>query len=347
MNPPSESTHITQRLETGRKCLEELADIASQLENAKEGLVRSSYLGDNLDEVPQPLRKLWESLDKDISALSKNALIEELAKLERLLTVRLSALMPLIDAICTADERGADIKLENARRQLADLSRLASTALAIRLLARRRRYDVPPANLPVNSGALRDRAQRVKAVERKHKLAVLSQIKEMVEATTAMMNMEGIDNDTRKMLKSVLRDLQSNAKHLANGGSISTLPVPIEHVEMQDETTEPELDELTLVSDTNDTAAPFNPATLNQTNTATLPAPPAIASPPTAQSPRRPVSFIATQSIKPSYSPFRFWRQLRTWMQAPIGVTWSQAGAMLRTAELKDSSARRTRVVGK
>ena len=50
MNQSGDISNISQRLEVGRKALETLASIASQLENAKDGLVRSAYLTANIDE---------------------------------------------------------------------------------------------------------------------------------------------------------------------------------------------------------------------------------------------------------------------------------------------------------
>jgi hypothetical protein len=381
MLPSGDSSHISQRLEVGRKALETLASIAAQLENAKDGLVRSAYLTANIEELPPGIRRLWESLDKDVMVMSAQDLAAKLLQLERLLTVRLAAVMPAVERICASDDRGEETKFGGMRAQLQDLSRLASTALAIRLLAHRKHFKFPPSQLPISSDVLRDKAQRVKKIERVHKLRVITHMKDMVKATTGMLGTAGLDAATKSMLQGVLRDLQSNARHLANGGSFASLPVPIEEVEMS-EGDQGDVNELTLADDKpmfENAEPPKSPAKVQPT-AQPLPASrkeaPSKAVPTKAEptklsatnpsatnaSAKKPSSLqptagqtvpskstqvvqpktsvptsrkVRTQMIKahapaaPLNPVLRLWRHLRTWMKAPMGVTWSEARLMM------------------
>src|SRR5882757_2972892 len=99
MTQSADNSQISQRLEAGRMYLESLAKMASQLENAKDGLVSSAYLTSDLEKVPAGLRKLWESLDKSVATLSAQDLVARLVQLEELLAEQLTALMPLIEKI--------------------------------------------------------------------------------------------------------------------------------------------------------------------------------------------------------------------------------------------------------
>jgi hypothetical protein len=349
MNPSGDISNISQRLEVGRKALETLASIASQLENAKNGLVRSAYLTANIDELPPGIRRLWESLDKDVMLMSAPELAKKLQHLERMLAVRLATVIPTVDKICAAENHGEEIEVGGMRAQLHDLSRLASTALAIRLLAHRKNFKFPPGQLPISADVLRDKAQRVKKIERVHKLRVLTHIHDMVKATVGMLSNESVDATTKTMLRSVLRDLQSNARHLADGGSFSNLPVPIENVELS-EAEQNEISDLSLTdeplafpsAEKAPVAAEVPPRGMQtpapkeaQKPTASLPpnvsqqitksAPvPAAPSNLAAKRSRRHVSTVKMN--RPSTNPVgRFWRHLRTWMKAPMGVTWREA----------------------
>ena len=326
MSQSGDSTHISQRLEVGRKYLEKLADIALQIEHAREGLTRSAFLSVDPEKLPASVKRLWESLDKDIAALPEREMIKELIELERLLTERLKTVMPMVERLCAADDRGEEVQLSGVREHLQELSRLSTTSLAIRLLAHRKRFKVPYSRLPVNADALLERAQRVKQVERKHKLRVITHMKDMVNATLSMLNAPGIDSAMRTMLKGVLRDLQTNARHIAAGGSFASMPIPIEHVE---------------VSEEDNAEVPQEPP----------PAPvkvkPPIGMSPkvqTAAAPRAQPSQVTTPMQRAAVTTQRldltqmtpvghFFQHMRTWLRAPVGVTWSEAGKIAHTED--------------
>ena len=351
MNPSGDISNISQRLEVGRKALETLASIASQLENAKDGLVRSAYLTANIEDLPPGIRRLWESLDKDVMVMSAPELAKKLQHLERMLAVRLATVMPTVEKICAAENRGEEIEVRGMRAQLHDLSRLASTALAIRLLAHRKNFKFPPGQLPISADVLRDKALRVKKIERVHKLRVLTHIHDMVKATVGMLSNDGVDTATKTMLRGVLRDLQSNARHLADGGSFSNLPVPIENVELS-EAEQNELGELSLIDEplafppaekppvaaevpTKPTQTPTpksvqkskNAPTVTQPTVSSTPAP-AVPTKRAANPSREQVATVKMNRV--SSNPVgRFWRHLRTWMKAPMGVTWREAANLM------------------
>jgi len=317
MSQSGDSSRISQRLEIGRSFLERIATLASKLENAKEGLVRSSYLGTDLDQLPVAARKLWESLDHDVAVLPPREIALKLIHVEQSLAERMKAIMPLVEKICAADERGEEIAIRGFRDQLADLSRFASTALAIRLLAHRKNYKLPPPQLPFTSDTLRERAQRVKAIERTHKLRVMSQMREMMKATTEMLQSASLDKTMRASLQAVMRDLQTNAKHLASGGSFSSLPVPIEYVEMEGDQVEETGIEL-AIEDAPAAAIEMKPE----------PMPPA---PPPKPVTAWPSAVLRTQPIKIGSPPL--WRQFIVWLKTPTRVSWKQAGEIARGLE--------------
>jgi DNA mismatch repair ATPase MutS len=352
MHHAEDSSHISQRLEVGRKALETLASIASQLESAKDGLIRSAYLTSNIEELPPAIRRLWESLDKNIMAMSATELRAELLQLEQHLSVRMIWLTPFIEKICAEETLSDDARIRDVRLQMQDMARLAGTALAIRVLAHRKHYKFPPSEMPVRADELREKAQRVKKIERVHKLRVITHMREMTKATTSMLKLPSLDTATRTMLKSVLNDLQLNAKHLANGGSFASLPAPIEEVEM----TEPEMEaanDLNLVA-----TSPADPEVEQESveHIVSSPAPAvaaklsnaimlankgaslAASSPVPAVQPLR-TAPAREQSIKPSAithtprAPSRFFKQLYVWVKSPMNVTWSEARLMIADAD--------------
>jgi hypothetical protein len=322
-----DATHISQRLEVGRKYLEQLADIALQIEHARVGLTNSSYLSANPDEVPTALKRLWEFLEKDIAALPERELVNELIDLERMLADRLKSIMPVVDRLCATDDGGEEVQISGVRTQLQELSRMSTTALAMRLLAHRRRFKVPFTQLPISADTLLERAQRVKQVERKHKLRVITHMKDMVTATTSMLSAPGIDAAMRTMLKGVLRDLQLNARHLATGGSFATLPIPIEHVEVGEEDHEESVVE----------APPPRAAEPAMTRTQAPPLPP-----PTPTPTPTPREHVATHRLDLTQTTpvGHFFRHVGAWLRAPMGVTWSEAGKMADAAEKKTAAHR-------
>jgi len=367
MHHAEDISHISQRLEVGRKALETLATIASQLENAKDGLIRSAYLTSNIEDLPPAVRRLWESLDKSIMALSANDLGAELMQIEQHLAVRLVWLTPFIEKICDEETVPDNARIAEVRLQLQDMARLAGTALAMRMLAHRKNFKFPPSQLPIKADDLRDKAQRVKKIERTHKLKVINHMREMTKATTEMLQTAELDAATRTMLKGVLHDLQLNAKHLANGGSFSTLPTPIEMVEM----TEPEQEaaELTLVDDkpvvAQEASAPLSAqhsqpiahlsdqprkeiaaaptkaavAASSSTRPPVIPVSRPVVVPPsrvsTASANQRPAAARPAVAITVHTSTItlnpvaRFFLQLYIWMTTPTNVSWSEARLMV------------------
>ena len=139
------------------------------------------------------------------------------------------------------------------------------------------------------------------------------------------------------MLQSVLRDLQSNARHLANGGSFASLPVPIEEVEMS-ESDQDEVSELSLVDDKPAFESPNSEPPPPTVQVKSEPPPPVKplaeriasspvhtpvpATPPARRPPQRSTPAPKVVARNPLSS---LWRHLLTWMKAPMGVTWSEA----------------------
>jgi hypothetical protein len=361
MHHAEDISHISQRLEVGRKALETLATIASQLENAKDGLIRSAYLTSNIEELPPAVRRLWESLDKNIMAMSAKDLGNELLQIEQHLAVRLVWLTPFIEKICDEETVTENQRINEVRLQLQDMARLAGTALAMRMLAHRKNFNFPPSQLPIKADDLRDKAQRVKKIERTHKLKVITHMREMTKATTEMLQTPNLDAATRMMLKGVLHDLQLNAKHLANGGSFTTLPTPIEMVEMNEP--ESEATELALVED-NPVGVTLSVEHLKETASLRVAEKPLMSPPSSGRSPplmpppapvatSRPASTPASTStsvltpklvpapVRPaiaitihtstiSINPVaRFFLQLYIWMTTPTNVSWSEARLMV------------------
>jgi hypothetical protein len=209
---------------------------------------------------------------------------------------------------------------------LAELARFASTALAIRLLAHRKNYTMPPPRLPFTSETLRERAQHVKTIERKHNLRVVEQICDTMKTTTEILRSSVLDKMTRVSLQAVMRDLQSNAKHLATSGSFSSLPVPIEYVEMEDDQVEETSIEL---------AADKPPAPPIEMKSEPVAPPPIPKRPPAkpasasvARAARVVPIHLRTQPIAIN-SP-SLWRHFSVWLKTPMGVTWREAGEIAR-----------------
>lgn len=357
MHHAEDSSHISQRLEIGRKALETMASIASQLENAKDGLVKSAYLASNIEDLPPAIRRLWESLDKDFMIMPAQELWEKLSQIEQHLSARLMWLTPYIEKICADEKINDDVRIREVRLQTQDLARLAGTALAIRMLAHRKNFKFPPGKLPVRADDLREKAQRIKKIERVHKLRVINHMHDMVKATTGMLQMPNLDASMRAMLKGVLHDLQMNVKHLANGGSFASLPVPIEEVELQEPQAEAEA-ELSLVEDEKPVQSSAEqttkiPVVASQPRTATAsgrpvspqmqaasvsskkqapvsvrPLPKPVQPPVTMAPPLRPRSVpqVAPQMNGSSHNAVsRFFRQFYIWIKSPLSVTWNEA----------------------
>jgi len=280
--------------------------------------------------LPVAARKLWEALDHDFASLPPREIALKLIHVEQSLAERMKASMPLVEKICAADERGEEIAIRGFREQLADLSRLASTALAIRLLAHRKNYRLPPPQLPFTSETLRERAQRVKAIERTHKLRVVSQMREMMQGTTEMLRSANLDKAMRASLQAVMRDLQTNAKHLASGGSFSSLPIPIEYVEMEGNQVEDTTPELSVE------ATPA-PAIEMKPEPSAPPPPKPIVKPTVAQTVSKEKfvpTHLRTQPIAIE-SP-SLWRQFCVWLKTPMGVSWRRAGEIARARDPYD-----------
>lgn len=332
MHHAEDSSHISQRLEIGRKALETMASIASQLENAKDGLVKSAYLASNVEDLPPGVRRLWESLDKDFMIMPAQELWDKLSQIEQHLSARLLWLTPFIEKICEDEKINDDARISEVRLQMQDLARLAGTALAIRMLAYRKHFKFPLSELPIRADDLREKAQYVKKIERVHKLRVINHMHDMVKATTSMLQMPNLDTSMRAMLKGVLHDLQLNVKHLAKGGSFASLPVPIEEVELQ----EPDMEAtsaLSLVEDDKPASSQSHAmpsASKKQMPVSVRPLPPPISQPVKTAPPTPPRPRVVAQGVpyvvgNTHNSLWRFFKQLYIWIKAPLNVTWAEA----------------------
>lgn len=216
---------ISERLASGRQALEELIDIASELERTRAGLENSAYLNVASAYLPPAVRRIWKTLDSTVQALSREELLARLAQLEKQLATRLEAALTIVDTVCGAAQRGEKIKIEGFRGTLADVSRLAGTALAIRLLARNKNYALPAAELPLAAEFLREKVAQIRTVEQVQKKRAATIIDDMSAAADSAAKSIELSTAQRAQLAALSKDLQANKQHLSNGGDFDALPI--------------------------------------------------------------------------------------------------------------------------
>lgn len=215
---------ISERLASGRQALEELIDIASELERTRAGLENSAYLNVASAYLPPAVRRIWKTLDSTIQALSREELLARLALLERQLATRLEGALTIVDTVCKAARRGEKINIAGFRGTLADVSRLAGTALAIRIMARNKNYALTPAELPVAAEFLREKVEQIRGAEQVQKKRALVILDDMSAAADAALKSRELPASQREQLQALSKSLQANKQHLNSDGNFEALP---------------------------------------------------------------------------------------------------------------------------
>jgi hypothetical protein len=283
---------ISERLASGRQALEELIDIASELERTRAGLENSAYLNVASAYLPPALRRIWKTLDNTIQSLSREELLAKLTTLERQLATRLEGALTIVDSVCNAAQSGKKINIAGFRGTLADVSRLAGTALAIRIMARNKNYALTPAELPVAAEFLREKVSQIRAVEQVHKKRAVAIIDDMTDAAGSALQSKEIDSAQRAQLVALSKDLQINKQYLSGDGNFEALPVVMAALQI--------------------------PAKLLPENLR-------------SQAHKLSQARGKSPSAKPRSSWLIWRRQLRIWLDTPFGVSWREAGRRARS----------------
>lgn len=223
-NPKQEFKELVKRKEV----LEEMIDLASQVEQLLGGLQATVHMGKTSSEIPREAQDLLASLPEAIKAQPSTKLKEGLANLESRMAKSMEQVMALADQ--EMDERMG----EEAIRCIDEFKRSSKTALALRILLNNRNEITKPIKLPVQIKDLQIRVNKVDTKKKEVTHKVATEIVRVHDDSMNLLKTPGLPDGIKSMLTDTMKQMKANLAHLKSGGSFDKLPYTMEILEASD-----------------------------------------------------------------------------------------------------------------
>lgn len=228
--PESTPSRTLQQLEQSRKLLQRLIRVARLIEGLKHSL-ENMLAQDSATAVEAPgLARLIDGLEKTMPDYSEDEVIQRLALLDDRLRLLFGRLAPFIEKMQGADTSEPELPHGDALEDVAELKRLARTALAMRGLLARRGAVVPEFRLPLDRDLLQAQLQTVTHEAQSARQQVIRQVQEVDGEIRQLLEHGELPESMQELLQQMLTGLQDNLAHLDAGQSVGELPLPIEEI---------------------------------------------------------------------------------------------------------------------
>lgn len=232
------ATHIIVEqaalLEKKRKALEEIINITRSVDRLKGALESTLLLRKPIDDSSQSLYTIYERLESTYKEQPNNRIKFILNGLDKMISEKISVILRLADDVeSRTPEAHAKAKdVEEISRLVNEFNRLTQTAIALRVLLKRRGVRTDSIILKVPEKAISSRISLLSTKEELCREDVRRTITSIAESIDQILASSSRSEKLVKMLISVKADLMANLEHLASGKNIDSLPMPVEALEM-------------------------------------------------------------------------------------------------------------------
>ncbi len=216
--------------------LEQAVKIAEAVEHLHHGLMAVVLLGKPTNLISKKAIATFEVLDGQTQMLPSDQLREILKKLEHTVQRKLATILQIsklgdrafIDAEAIVGEEKTPATL------LREYQKLAQTAVALRVLLHTRGEGSSPVTFAVPENDIRHKIAEIKVREQGCRTKVKQEITQLVQDTDQLLIRNDLPDEMRVMLEESRDGCQQNLEHVAAGGSLQTMPVSIEIIDVED-----------------------------------------------------------------------------------------------------------------
>jgi len=219
-----------------RGLLEQAVKIAEAVEHLHHGLMTVMLLGKPTNLISKKAIATFEILDGQTQMLPSDQLCEILKKLENSVQQKLATILQIsklkdrafIDAEVIAGEEKTPATL------LREYQKLAQTAVAVRVLLHTRGERTAPTVFAVPEDDLRHKITEIREREQGCRTKVKQEIVKLVQDTDQLLIRDDLPEGMRIMLETSRDGFQQNLEHMEVGGSLQTMPVSMEIIDVED-----------------------------------------------------------------------------------------------------------------
>jgi len=306
----SSATKTYQIITDKRQALESLIKIAQGVHEQHSALSELAYAALPSQEFPVKVVLFFDAIEKRMADLPSPEIIRKLETVEKVTEQSLRQMLHLatLDVAQLRAQQIDALNPESFKTFIDDFRNRTNTALAIRLLLKKKGLAIAPFKLPVPQETIAAQISRLKEKEVACVKEVRKEIYDIIRDSQALLTLTELDQQLRQQLADIVSGMHANLAHLDNGGSITEIPNEFEIITLQSE-------EVVLVDATAETNAPKQPATTAPVEE-TVAKTPAITPDQEALDNRESPS--ETQLQKRS-----FWWIFKLWLTSPWNTRWS------------------------
>lgn len=279
-------------LEKKRAVLQGLMHLSEVLEQLRSGLQAMLQLGGGgQTQVSLADMRSFQIIRERVAALSDGELRSGIQSLDQRVQQSLGEMCQLALQLVD-DARASQHDLEHINPKVNQFNRFARTAIAMRILLERRGQPVAPLQLILPQAEIEQRLARVQEKEQGISRALVKHIQGMREDLVLMLGNPACGESQRQFYQVLDQALAANLAHIEAGLSLSELPMPIDSIEVGEQTVQ------------------TPPAQVSD-------APPAKASSPPSEVQTTQAALAPAQGFVP---------RLKAWLNSPWHVGWKDVG---------------------
>lgn len=294
--------HITDQ----RQALESLIRIAQSVHNQQSALSELALAARPSQDFPPKVLQYFAAVEKRLGDIPVPDILKKIETIEAITEQDLSKIVYLatLDVNQLRANQIQSPQLENIdvayfADAIANFKRRTQTALAMRVMLKKRGVGIQPFNIPISQEKLGREIQALKEKEVKCVTQIKQEIKLIISDTKSLLNQQSLSEEIRKNLTEVIVGMRVNLKHLNAGGLVTNIPNKFEIVTLESAPTND-------ITETKETESNYQAT--EQTEKEKQPAQASISEP-------------ATQESSKNYSR-SYWWIFKRWILSPWKTTW-------------------------
>lgn len=240
------------QLDTKRKVLEQIAEIARAIEHMQDGLNSVLILGVSSNDLPREALELYKSLSGSMQNLPVTKIKEYLKNLQTLINSQLQKILQYsgldfetdeaVEIICmSGDSEASDI---NPLDLLKDFKRASQTAVSLRVLLKKRGVNTEGTVVSVPQEAIKEQLSHLEQQEQQQRVKIKDKIIEMKEDIAGMLANPSYPDGMKAILTGVQANLDNDLQQIEAGRRLDSLSFIAETQELSEVPQEQEAGEV-------------------------------------------------------------------------------------------------------
>ena len=229
-----------QQITEQRQALESLIRIAQGVHNQQSALSELALAARPSQDFPKSVLNYFAAVEKKMADTPIPEVLKKIEAIESVTERDLSQIIYLatLDVHALRANQIESAQLENIdvayfTDAINNFKRRTQTALAMRVLLKKRGVAIQPFKLSVSQETLNQKIQDLKQKEIQCIQQIRLEINQIIDDTSLLLEQDSFSEEMKQSLRAVRRAMKINLRHLDEGGSVNDIPNVFEIVTLE------------------------------------------------------------------------------------------------------------------